>query len=60
MLAWVRSSQVRREAEILYLPQQLIVLKRTAPARPKLKTSDRLIFVCLYLCLLKSETAEHV
>jgi transposase InsO family protein len=28
--------------------QQLIVLKRKARARPKLKTLDRLIFVCLY------------
>jgi len=41
LLAWVRSSQARREAEILYLRQQLIVLKRTAPGRPKLKTIDR-------------------
>jgi hypothetical protein len=48
LLAWLRSSQVRREAEILYLRQQLIVLKRSAPARPRLKAIDRLIFVCLY------------
>jgi transposase InsO family protein len=40
--------RARREAEILYLRQQLIVLKRSAPARPKLKATDRLIFVCLY------------
>jgi len=46
--AWLRSSQARREAEILYLRQQLIVLKRSAPARPRLKATDRLIFVCLY------------
>jgi hypothetical protein len=44
LLAWVRSSKVQREAEILYLRQQLIVLKRKAPARPKLKTLDRLVF----------------
>jgi hypothetical protein len=37
-----------REAEIVYLRQQLIVLKRTALVRPRLKTTDRLIFVCLY------------
>src|SRR5689334_1742562 len=49
LLAWLRSSQARREAEILYLRQQLIILKRSTPARPKLKTLDRLIFVCLYL-----------
>ena len=48
LLAWLRSSQARREAEILYLRQQLIVLKRSAPARPRLKATDRLIFVCLY------------
>jgi hypothetical protein len=48
LLAWLRSSQARREAEILYLRQQLIVLKRSAPARPRLKGIDRLIFVCLY------------
>src|SRR4030081_962598 len=48
LLAWLRSSQARREAEILYLRQQLIVLNRSAPARPRLKATDRLIFVCLY------------
>ena len=48
LLAWLRSSQARREAEILYLRQQLIVLKRSAPARPRLRAIDRLIFICLY------------
>ena len=48
LLAWLRSSQARREAELLYLRQQLIVLKRSAPTRPRLKGIDRLIFVCLY------------
>jgi hypothetical protein len=48
LLAWLRSSQARREAETLYLRQQLIVLRRSAPARPRLKATDRLIFVCLY------------
>ena len=48
LLAWLRSSQARREAEILYLRQQLVVLKRSAPPRPRLKAIDRLIFVCLY------------
>ena len=48
LVAWLRSAPARRDAEILYLRQQLIVLKRRAPARPKLKTIDRLIFVCLY------------
>jgi len=48
LLTWLRSSRARRETEILYLRQQLIVMKRTAPARPRLKATDRLIFVCLY------------
>jgi hypothetical protein len=47
LLAWLRTSQARREAEILYLRQQLIVLKRSKPARPRVKATDRLIFVCL-------------
>src|SRR3981189_1311782 len=48
LLAVLRSPQARREAEILYLRQQLIVLNRSAPARPRLKAIDRLIFICLY------------
>src|SRR5712672_3927434 len=48
LLAWLRSSQAQREAEILYLRQQLIVLERSVPVRPRLKATDRLIFVCLY------------
>src|SRR3981081_2180656 len=48
LLAWLCRSPARREAEILYLRQQLIVLRRSAPARPRLKAIDRLIFVCLY------------
>ena len=48
LVAWLHGAHARRDAEIVYLRQQLIVLKRTAPARPKLKTLDRLIFVCLY------------
>ena len=48
LLTRLRSSQARREAEILYLRQQLIILKRSAPARPRLKATDRLIFVWLY------------
>jgi hypothetical protein len=53
LLARLRSSQARREAEIIYLRQQLIILKRTVPTRPRLKATDRLIFVCLY-CLFPS------
>src|SRR6266404_1645722 len=48
LLAWLRSSEARREAEILYLRQQFIVFKRSKPARPRLKATERLIFVCLY------------
>jgi transposase InsO family protein len=48
LVRWLRRSPAEREAEIVYLRQQLVVLKRTAPARPRLKATDRLIFVCLY------------
>src|SRR5271170_6715990 len=48
LASWFCRSPVKREGEIAYLRQQLIVLKRTAPARPELKTIDRLIFVCVY------------
>ena len=41
-------SQAVREAEMAFLRQQLLVLKRSAPARLKLRISDRLIFVWLY------------
>ena len=53
LVRWLRRSSAEREAEIAYLRQQLVILKRTAPARPRLKTTDRLIFVCLY-CLFPS------
>ena len=33
---------------VIYLRQQLIILKRTALTRPRLKATDRLIFVFLY------------
>src|SRR6266404_5617223 len=48
LVRWLRRSPAEREAEIVYLRQQLIVLKRSAPARPKLRATDRLMFVCLY------------
>jgi hypothetical protein len=41
-------SHAAREAEIAYLRHQLLVLKRSAPARLRLRTADRLIFVWLY------------
>jgi hypothetical protein len=41
-------SPVAREAEVAFLRQQLLVLKRSAPARLRLRTADRLIFVWLY------------
>jgi hypothetical protein len=48
LVASMRRSRASREAEILFLPQQLIVLRRSAPARLKLRNTDRLIFVWLY------------
>src|ERR1700758_1707179 len=41
-------SHAAREAEMAFLRQQLFVLKRSAPARVRLRTADRLIFVWLY------------
>jgi transposase InsO family protein len=46
--AWMRGARVSRDAEILFLRQQLLVLRRSAPARLRLRNSDRLIFVWLY------------
>jgi hypothetical protein len=52
LLAWMRGSHVSRDAEILFLRQQLLVLRRSAPARLRLRNSDRLIFVWLYRLFL--------
>ena len=41
-------SRAAREAEMAFLRQQLLVLKRSAPARLRLRNVDRLIFVWLY------------
>jgi transposase InsO family protein len=48
LMAWMRGSRASRNAEILFLRQQLLVLKRSAPTKPRLRNSDRLIFVWLY------------
>ena len=40
--------QAAREAEMAFLRQQLLVLRRSAPARLRLRIADRLIFVWLY------------
>jgi transposase InsO family protein len=48
VLASLCRSHAGREAEILFLRQQLLVLKRSAPGRIRLRSTDRLIFVCLY------------
>ena len=51
LLVGVFRSHAAREAETAFLRQQLVVLKRSAPARLRLRTADRLIFVWLYrLC----------
>jgi hypothetical protein len=41
-------SRASRDAEILFLRQQLLVLRRSAPARLRLRNSERLIFIWLY------------
>jgi hypothetical protein len=41
-------SHADREAEIMFLRHQLLVLRRSAPPRLRLRAADRLIFVWLY------------
>ncbi len=41
-------SQARLEVEIVVLRQQLMVLRRRLPSKPKLTVADRLVFVWLY------------
>jgi transposase InsO family protein len=48
LLVGLFRSHAAREAEMAFLRQQLVVLKRSAPARLRLRTADRLIFVWLY------------
>lgn len=48
VLVGVFRSHAAREAETAFLRQQLVVLQRSAPARLRLRTPDRLIFVWLY------------
>jgi hypothetical protein len=48
LLGGLFRSRAAREAETAFLRQQLVVLKRSAPARLRLRTADRLIFVRLY------------
>jgi hypothetical protein len=48
LLVGLFRSHASREAEMAFLRQQLVVLKRSAPARIRLRTADRLIFVWLY------------
>src|SRR5579859_3871690 len=48
LLAWMRGSRPSRDAEILFLRHQLLVLRRSAPTRLRLRNSDKLIFVWLY------------
>ena len=47
-LAGLFRSHAVREAEMAFLRQQLLVLKRSATARPRLRNADRLIFVWLF------------
>src|SRR5207237_6354634 len=48
LLVGVFRSHAAREAEMSFLRQQLVILKRSAQARLRLRTADRLIFVWLY------------
>jgi hypothetical protein len=57
-------SHAAREAEGAFLRQQLLVLKRSAPARLRLRTTDRLIFIWVYRLfpslLEAAECLDHV
>lgn len=48
LLVSVRRSRAARDAEVLFLRHQLNVVRRSAPARLRLRNTDRLIFVWLY------------
>ena len=48
LLVGLFRSHAAREAEMAFLRQQLVVLQRSAPARLRLRSADRLIFVWLY------------
>ena len=48
VLASPFKSQARLEAEIVFLRHQLNLLRRRRPAKPRLTTADRLLFVWLY------------
>ena len=51
LLVGLFRSHAAREVETAFIRQQLVVLKRSAPARLRLRPADRLIFVWLYrLC----------
>jgi hypothetical protein len=51
VFASVFKSRARHEAEIAVLRHQLIILRRKAPAKPRVRVVDRFIFVWLYrLC----------
>ena len=52
LLVGVFRSHAAREAETAFLRHQLVVLRRSAPARLRLRAADRLIFVWLYGCSL--------
>ena len=48
LLGGVFRSHAAREAEMAFLRQQLVVLRRSAPAKLRLRSADRVIFVWLY------------
>src|SRR5437764_8374428 len=48
LLVGVFRSHAAREAETSFLRHQLVVLRRSAPARLRLRAADRVIFVWLY------------
>ncbi len=56
VLASTFKSRARLEAEVLVLRHQLMILRRRAPPRPRVRVVDRLIFIgsidCSHLSLM--------
>ena len=53
VLASPFKSQARLQAEIVFLHHQLNLLRRRRPAKPRLTTTDRLLFVWLSIALCR-------
>ena len=63
VLALLFKSRAKLKTEILILRQQINVLRRRAPNRPRLNNTDRFLFVWLYRwfpCVLGAVCTEYL